>query len=278
MESNRISQIQENSEAKIVKLQEVINNKDVDFNKFHKSIIWENDRVGLALRYRDILKPTECNTQLNKAIEDQKEKMNLFKKKIESLKLEKAELQKINFNLSSEILKMKAVLSTSTGYHNYMKQNKELIPNNLKVNFDEQIQKIINFHQKYIKSDKEDIIYGESEINDLDYISEAEEYNSDYSGEMTEKKPEIDKKISFEKKKDSKKKFDIPKLGGNGAGGLGIGLGLGDISKGNVENIDNDNREKKAEPQKMALDLTKAKQIQEDVAKKVMEKYYPMFL
>lgn len=256
------------------------------------------------------MKPTECNTIFNKAFEEQKERMGLYKRRIEKLIVEKKELLKINFNCSSEILKMKAILSTSTGYHNYMSMNKELIPENLKMNFDEQIKKIMDFHQKYIQTNKYDI-YGEENLDsggESDYSDEG--YNND---DNVHEKPVVNSKVpplglgnAGEKNGLSSNKPKIPPLGG----GMGIpALNINQVTDGNepapkktkpfippfggggVNNL-HQNSEQLEEhrgsptnpkklalaienkgPLKMTLDLTKAKQIQEDVAKKVMEKY-----
>ena len=83
-------------------------------------------------------------------IEELQERLSADHEAIRRLRLEKKELLKTNFvrnglmkNLSSEIMKIKAVLSTSTGYKQFMLQSKKPVPE-LKENFGEEIDKIIN--------------------------------------------------------------------------------------------------------------------------------------
>ena len=61
-------------------------------------------------------------------------------------------------NMSLEIMRTKTILSTSTGYQNYVSQNKEVIPTNIRINFDNELNKIMKFQQKYVQSNKDDIL------------------------------------------------------------------------------------------------------------------------
>lgn len=236
-------------EIQIRKLQEIINMKDIECTKLSKNIIMENEFANLAVKNRDILKPVECNILLSRNLEEMKEKMIGFKNKIDRQILEKKEQLKMNMNMSLEIMRTKTILSTSTGYQNYVSQNKEVIPTNIRINFDNELTKIMKFQQKYVQSNKDDIL-------DQEHNQSADE--SDYSMDNEGQKDEENTKP-----KNSK----VPALGLGGGGNNNNkkpkipALGLGNSQSSAIA------------PLKMPQDLTKAKQIQEDVAKKVMEKY-----
>jgi hypothetical protein len=62
----------------------------------------------------------------------------------------------MNLNMSLEILRVKSILSSSTGYQNYINQNKEYIPTNLKLSFESELTKIMKFQRNYLQSNKDD--------------------------------------------------------------------------------------------------------------------------
>lgn len=169
-------------------------------------------------------------------------------------------------------MKMKALLSTSSGYKEFMSENQELVPNSLKDNFDQQVNKIIHckqpqiniltseVHKKYLKNKT-----GEDSDEEGGSSAEYEVFDTEMMDDMPLDTEEVEQ---IESSQGRGMNFNLPAMGKLFFRNVPLTL-IGSIgNKPNLPGLSIGGGQSAG----LTLDLSKARDLQENMAKKMVDK------